>query len=130
MPTPTISPPAHLYENPIHTTYPPVWFTALFVFGAALAFVFLYRFRRVSSITRVGLWLLPWFPFLIASILVYGYFRPEYLVDDGPLMYEHPMAAAVVRLVCMGSITALVIGIILLLVAGIRCLVRLRRRSA
>ena len=130
MPTPTISPAVHLYEEPIQSTYPPVWLTALFVLGTALACVFLYRFRRVSLITRVGLWLLPWFPFLIATILVYGYFRPEYLVDDGPLMYEHPMAAGVVRSVCMGTITALAVGIVLLLVAGIRCLVRLRRRSA
>jgi len=130
MPTPTISPAPHLYEAPIHPPYPPVWLTGIFVLGAALAFVFLYRFRRVSLITRVGLWSLPWFPFLIASILIYGYFHPECLMDDGPMLYEHRMAAAVVRLVSNVVIIAFAIGIVLLLVAGIRRLVRLRRRSA
>jgi hypothetical protein len=79
---------------------------------------------------KIGLLLLPWFPILIVCLVVYGQLHPEFLMDDGPWPRQHPVAAHVAPFIGLGSMSAFLVGFVLLVIAGVKRLVRLRHRSA
>jgi hypothetical protein len=119
------------YESVFSQPVPIPWLVVtlgLVIF--TLPFFLIIFFRRLSRLTRTGLYLLPWLPLIIACFLVYGHFHPEIFIDDGPWPWQHPVAARVAPFVGLGSMAAFLVGFILLVVAGVTSLARRRRRSA
>jgi uncharacterized membrane protein len=136
MPSPvqTLSPAApHLYEEHIfRQEFPlPFWFTALLILTFAVPFLCLYRFRRLSLTTRIGLWLLPWLPFLLLGVFVYGTFQPGFFIDDGPFWSQpHPMVSIVFPFLGLGSIIAFLVGAVLTIITIIKRFLVKRLASA
>src|ERR1700726_3619780 len=74
-------PPASLYESVFPRAFPIPWFdvslgTAILI----LPFVFMICFRRLSRLTRIGLWLVPWLPLAVIGLAFWTHYHPEILV--------------------------------------------------
>jgi hypothetical protein len=83
--------------------------------------------RRMSRLTRTGLWLIPWLPAVVVAFYARDFFwRPEFYVDDGPYTTAQFIYNIALSILIFPSF---VLGVLLLMVAGIRRLVRLRRRA-
>jgi hypothetical protein len=82
----------------------------------------------MTRLTRTGLWLIPWLPGAIVFILARAFIWPnQYLVGDGPYTTAQFVWNIFYNLLLWPSFA---IGVVLLVIAGVRRLVRLRRRSA
>jgi hypothetical protein len=109
----------------------PWWISAVFVLSFALPLLFLYRFRHISRLTRIALWLLPWLPFLLLGFFVYGSFQPGFFMDDGPFWSrQHPIVRHVFPFLGLGSMTAFLAGVVLTIIAAIRRLFLKSQASA
>ena len=84
----------------------------------------------MSRLTKAGLWLLPWYPLCWVALLVWLHFKPDLPFDLLFNNHSQLFDAAVSAFGTFGWIAfyALILGLILLCIAGIRRAVRLRRQ--
>jgi hypothetical protein len=85
----------------------------------------LFSLDRMSRITRVGLWLLPWLPVCVAIIVICAHFDQSLLIDDAPLT----LTSRMLQWPCWISLLAFVLGIVLLFIAAVRRMLKWRHAS-
>jgi hypothetical protein len=56
---------------------PSIFVTLIPIAIFAVLFVLALRIRQISRPTRIGLWLLPWWPASVATLFVWAYFDPS-----------------------------------------------------
>jgi hypothetical protein len=84
--------------------------------------------RQVSRLTRAGLWLLLWLPLCIAAVFTWAY------VDRSTLLYHCwgpvPLGERAFQIISSFSLLAFACGLLFLLVAGVRRLIRWHHAKA
>ncbi|HUE40930.1 MAG TPA: hypothetical protein VMO75_03290 [Chthoniobacterales bacterium] len=85
--------------------------------------------RHISGLTRTGLWLLPWFPACLAVMFAASHINPWLLADD-VRWTPYPLLDRCLQLTMQLSLFAFVVGLAVLLIAGVRRLIRRRHAAA
>jgi hypothetical protein len=85
----------------------------------------------MSRLTRTGLLLIPWLPLFIAGLAIYAVSHPDPAII-GTDCWSPPSVGHIAMNISFWfvALPTFVVGALLLLFAGTRHLVRLRRRSA
>src|SRR5436853_3905530 len=94
-----------------------------------LPFVFIMCFRRLTRLTRVALWLVPWPPVAVSGWLLWAHYDPSLLAPRCFPTTPQPWIQVAYVFLMWGSFLAFASGLILLSIAGIRRLIRSRRVS-
>jgi hypothetical protein len=105
----------------------PFWLLLSFHHKSAsvpVAAAYLFLVRRMARSTRIGLWLLPWLPLGILVGKVWSLYDSAIFITH----FQGPLPLRIVAFMISGQLAfaAFVAGLLLLIVAGIRHLVRLR----
>jgi len=85
---------------------------------------YLYLVRRMSRFTKVGLFLIPWWPLLLLVMIARE--PSDFIIDDGPIDRTQLELHMFLNILFL----PFAIGVIFLVIAGVRRIVRLRHRSA
>ena len=124
------SPAASLYESVVLRPVPIPWSgVSLGVAIFILPFVFMICFRRLSRLTRAGLWLVPWLPLAAIGLMFWAHYDSTILLPRCFPTTPEPLVQRAYTIFLQFSFLAFASALVLLSIAGVRRLMRLRRVS-